>query len=275
MEHHSNSVPWHQLAQRTGCKVQHIPVTDEGLLDLDSLDELLSERTKLVAVTAVSNVLGTFNPIERIVQRARAVGAVTLVDAAQSVPHHPTDVQAWGADFVAFSGHKMLGPSGVGVLYGRRELLDAMPPFLGGGSMIRRVTLDGFEPADLPAKFEAGTPPIVPAIGLGAAIDYLQKVRTHEMMEEVGDIRILGPSPDKKAGIVSFVVEGIHAHDIAQICDMNGVAIRAGHHCAMPLHKRLGVIASNRASFYLYNTLDEVEKLGEALRHAKHIFRRR
>ncbi len=289
MEHHSNSVPWHQLAERTGAVVQHIPITDEGLLDLSALDALLDERTRLVAVAAVSNVLGTINPIQEIVRRAHNAGALALVDAAQSVPHETTDVQAWDADFVAFSGHKMLGPSGVGVLYGRLSLLEAMPPFLGGGSMIRRVTLDGFEPTDPPAKFEAGTPPIVPAIGLGAAIDYLDQVgldrihqheqvltaHAHALLEELGGVRFLGPAPAKKAGIVSFTVEGIHAHDIAQILDRHGVAIRAGHHCAMPLHKRLGVVASNRASFYFYNTLEEVEKLAEALRDAKRIFRRK
>ncbi|MBW3599528.1 MAG: cysteine desulfurase [Planctomycetes bacterium] len=289
MEHHSNSVPWHQLAERTGAVVRHIPITEEGLLDLDAFDELLNERTRIVAVGAVSNVLGTINPIGEIVRRAHDAGALVLVDAAQSVPHDKSDVQAWGADFVAFSGHKMLGPSGVGVLYGRLDLLEAMPPFLGGGSMIRRVTLEGFEPADPPAKFEAGTPPIVPAIGLGAGIDYLEaigleKIHQHEQllaaqahaaMEQIGGVRFLGPAPDKKAGIISFTLEGIHAHDVAQILDRHGVAIRAGHHCAMPLHKRLGVVASNRASFYFYNTLDEVEILAEALQDAKRIFRRR
>jgi cysteine desulfurase/selenocysteine lyase len=241
-----------------------------------------------VAVTEVSNVFGTINPIQEIVRRAHAAGAIVLVDAAQSAPHQKTDVQALGADFVAFSGHKMLGPSGVGVLYGRLDLLESMPPFLGGGSMIRRVTLAGFEPADPPAKFEAGTPPIVPAIGLGAAIDYLEAVgldrihayeqqlteQAHALLEEIGGIRFLGPSPVKKAGILSFTVEGIHAHDIAQILDRHGVAIRAGHHCAMPLHKRVGVVASNRASFYFYNTPEEVEKLAAALHDAKRIFRR-
>jgi cysteine desulfurase/selenocysteine lyase len=200
----------------------------------------------------------------------------------------PTNVQAWDVDFLAFSGHKMLGPSGVGVLYGRRELLESMPPFLGGGSMIRRVRLEGFEPADLPAKFEAGTPPIVPAIGLGEAVAYLSRIglpaihqheqmltrRAHELLSDMGAVRILGPGVDDKAGIVSFVVEGIHAHDVAHQLDRAGVAIRAGHHCAMPLHKRLGVIASNRASFYLYNTLEEVDQLADALRDVKRLFRR-
>ncbi|MHB8970847.1 MAG: aminotransferase class V-fold PLP-dependent enzyme [Pirellulaceae bacterium] len=288
MEHHSNIVPWQQLAERTGCKIRYIPITDDGFLVLESLETLLHQRTRLVAITAVSNVLGTINPVAQIVDRAHAVGARVLVDAAQSVPHVPTDVQAWGADFVAFSGHKMLGPSGVGILYGREALLDAMPPFLGGGSMIRRVTLEGFEPAELPAKFEAGTPPIVPALGLDSAIRYLEQIgldrighyesqltaRAHEVLGQFEHVRMLGPSPQYKAGIASFVVHGIHAHDVAQIMDQYGVAIRAGHHCTMPLHKRLGVTASNRASFYFYNTLAEVEQLGVALEHAERLFRR-
>ena len=289
MEHHSNIVPWQQLAERTGCKIRWVPITEGYELDLDAFDQLLSERTKLVAVTAVSNVLGTINPIAEIVRRARSAGALTLVDAAQSAPHSRTDVQAWDADFIAFSGHKMMGPSGVGVLYGRQELLDAMPPFLGGGSMIRRVTLEGFEPAECPAKFEAGTPPIVPALGLGTAIEYLEKIgierihaheqmlaeRAHELLTEAGGVRFIGPEPAKKAGIVTFTVEGIHAHDVAQLLDRQGVAVRAGHHCAMPLHKRLKVTASNRASFYCYNTLAEVERFASALSEVKKVFRRR
>jgi cysteine desulfurase/selenocysteine lyase len=239
-------------------------------------------------VAGVSNVLGTINPVTEIASRAHAVGAVMLVDAAQWAPHLPLDVQALGADFVAFSGHKMLGPTGVGVLWGRRELLDAMPPFLGGGSMIRRVRKDGFEPAELPAKFEAGTPPIVSTIGLGTAIDYLGRIglenivrhehmlteRAHEVLAAVGGVRLLGPETDQKSGIVSFVVEGIHAHDVAQLLDRHGIAIRAGHHCAMPLHQKLGIPATSRASFYFYNTLAEVDALGEALRDAKRVFRR-
>ncbi len=288
MEHHSNIVPWQQLAQRSGAVIRWLPISDDGQLLLDQLDELLNPRTKIVAMTAVSNVLGTINPVKEIIDRAHRAGAVVLVDAAQSVPHLATDVQAWDVDFLAFSGHKMLAPTGVGALYARRELLEAMPPFLGGGSMIRRVTTAGFEPADLPAKFEAGTPPIVPAIGLGAAIDYLNAIgleaihqheqlltrRAHEVLEAVGDVRFLGPPPEMKAGIVSFVVEGIHAHDIAQLLDRQGVAVRAGHHCAMPLHKRLGITASSRASFYFFNTLEEIDRLGDALREAKRVFRR-
>ena len=288
MEHHANIVPWHQLAERSGAVVRFLPITDSGELALEELDRYLSERTKLVAVTAVSNVLGTINPLEPLVRRAHAVGALVLVDAAQSAPHQTIDVRQLGADFLAFSGHKMLGPTGIGVLYGRRELLEAMPPFLGGGSMIRRVRTDGFEPADLPAKFEAGTPPIVPAIGLGAAIDYLEAVgldaihaheqmlatAAHEALDRIGGVRFLGPPPEAKAGIVSFVLEGIHPHDIAQVLDSRGIAVRAGHHCTMPLHKRLGITASTRASFYLYNTLEEVTALAEGLAEVKRIFRR-
>ncbi len=289
MEHHANIVPWQQLAERTGAVLRWAPVTDQGELALEQLAALLSPRTRLVAVGAVSNVLGTINPVAEIVRLAHDAGALVLVDAAQSVPHQATDVQALGADFLAFSGHKMLGPSGVGILWGRRELLEAMPPFLGGGSMIRRVRTDGFEPAELPAKFEAGTPPIVPAIGLGAAIDYLNAigmpaihaheqaltVRAHEVLATVGGVRLLGPAPQRKSGIVSFMLDRIHAHDIAQLLDRQGIAVRAGHHCAMPLHKRLGLSASARASFYFYNTLAEVDQLGTALEEIKRIFRRK
>jgi cysteine desulfurase/selenocysteine lyase len=289
MEHHSNLVPWQQVAARTGARLRHIPLTDDGRLDLDAYDRLLTNRTRLVAVTGVSNVLGTINPVGEMIRRAHQAGALALVDAAQSVPHLPTDVQALDCDFLAFSGHKMLGPSGVGILYGRRELLEAMPPFLGGGSMIRRVRLDGFEPQDLPAKFEAGTPPIVPAIGLGAAIDYLNAIGleaihryeslltryAYDILSRVEGLRILGPAPVHRAGIVSFTLPRIHAHDIAQLLDREGIAIRAGHHCAMPLHQRFGVNATARASFYFYNTRAEVEKLGAALEKVKDVFQRR
>ncbi|MBI1901545.1 MAG: cysteine desulfurase [Planctomycetia bacterium] len=288
MEHHANIVPWQQLAARTGAVLRYIPITDDGRLQLETLPRLLSLRTRLVAFTAVSNVLGTINPVREIVRAAHGAGALALVDAAQCVPHQSIDVQVWDCDFLAFSGHKMLGPSGVGVLYGRRELLEAMPPFLGGGSMIRRVTLEGFEPADLPAKFEAGTPPIVGVIGLGVAIDYLNRVgfeainrheeklavRAHEILSSIPGVRILGPAPPRTAGIVSFVLEGIHAHDVAHRLDRQGIAVRAGHHCAMPLHKRLGVAASTRASFYLYNTAEEVEFLGKAVQEVQRFFRR-
>lgn len=289
LEHHSNLVPWFQLAERTGCKVRAIPITDDGRIESDAIDRLLCERTRLVAITAVSNVLGTRTPLSSIIQKAHAAGALVLVDAAQSVPHEPVSVRSLDADFLAFSGHKMMGPSGVGILYGRESILEAMPPFLGGGSMIRRVRIDGFEPADLPAKFEAGTPPIVPAIGLGAAIDYLfavglERVQAYETvlqryaqerLEQIDGVRCLGPAAAAdKAGIVSFVMEGIHAHDIAQILDRHGIAIRAGHHCAMPLHKRLGIGASSRVSFYFYNTLEEVDCLLDGLQKVRQVFRR-
>jgi cysteine desulfurase / selenocysteine lyase len=288
LEHHSNIVPWQQLAARSGAVVRFLPITDDGHLATDALDAWLSPRTRIVAVAAVSNVLGTINPLGPIIARAHQLGAVVLVDAAQSVPHQHSDVVQLDADFVAFSGHKMLAPTGVGVLYGRRELLEAMPPFLGGGSMIRRVTTAGFEPAELPAKFEAGTPPIVSAIGLGAAIDYLSAVGidaihqherrlcalAHEVLGSIGGVRFLGPAPEHKSGIVSFTLERVHAHDVAQLLDRQGIAVRAGHHCAMPLHKRLGITASTRASFYLYNTPAEVERLGRALEETKRIFRR-
>jgi cysteine desulfurase/selenocysteine lyase len=289
MEHHANLVPWQQLAERRGAVLRHIPLTDDGLLRLDVLDALLTERTRLVAFTAISNVLGTINPASEIIRRAHQAGAVVLLDGAQSVPHQKTDVQALDVDFLVFSGHKMLGPSGVGVLYGKRELLEAMPPFLGGGSMIRRVLLDRFEPGDLPAKFEAGTPPIVSAIGLGAAIDYLNRIgmeaiacherllatRAHEILQAVEGLRILGPAPQHKAGIVSFTLAHIHAHDVAEVLDRSGIAIRAGHHCAMPLHNRYNVGATARVSFYLYNTLAEVEQLAPALEAAKRVFHRK
>jgi cysteine desulfurase/selenocysteine lyase len=287
MEHHSNLVPWQQLAERTGATLKHVPITDDGLLVLDALDTLLTERTKLVAVASVSNVLGTINPVAEIARRAHAAGALVLVDAAQSVPHLPTNVQEMGADFLAFSGHKMLGPSGIGVLYGREALLDAMPPFLGGGSMINRVWPDRFTPAELPAKFEAGTPPIAPAIALGAAIDYLtliglDAVQRHEhelvryayeRLREIDGLVILGPSPDQRAGLVSFTLPQPHAHDVAQLLDQQGVAVRAGHHCTWPLHDRLGIAASTRASFYLYNTPAEVDLLVTVVRQIRDRFR--
>ncbi|HTQ40849.1 MAG TPA: cysteine desulfurase [Pirellulales bacterium] len=298
LEHHSNIVPWQQLAARTGATVRWLPISDDGRLRLDLLGDLLGKRTKMVAVAGVSNVLGTINPVTEIAQRAHAAGAVILVDAAQWAPHLPLDVQALGADFVAFSGHKMLGPTGVGVLWGRRELLETMPSFLGGGGMIRRVRKDGFEPAELPAKLEAGTPPIVEAIGLGAAIDYLnaiglKNIARHEqlltqravgVLSAIKDVRLLGPRIETTdhgprttdhSGIVSFTVEGIHAHDVAQLLDRHGIAVRAGHHCAMPLHQRLGLTATARASFYFYNTPAEVDALATALEDAKRVFRRR
>jgi cysteine desulfurase/selenocysteine lyase len=287
MEHHSNIVPWQQLAGRTGCTIRWAPITDDYRLDLDAFEKLLSPRTRLVAVAAVSNVLGTINPIDPIIELAHAAGAVVLIDAAQAVPHEPVDVRARNVDFLAFSGHKMLGPSGVGVLYGREDLLDRMQPFHGGGSMIKSVTTEGFTPADLPYRFEAGTPVIVPAIGLGRAIQYLQKlgmesIRAHEyaltkhahaLLAEIPGLRILGPAPEQKGGIVTFDLAGLHPDDVSKALDIHGIAVRAGHHCAMPLHKRLGLTASTRASFYLYNTPQEVERLAEALSSIRKILK--
>lgn len=278
-EHHSNIVPWQQVAAETGAKVLFVDITDDGLLDMDDLRGKLSEKTKMVAFMAVSNMLGTIFPVEEIIALAKSVGATTLIDAAQHVPHEPTDVQKWDADFVVFSGHKVLGPSGIGILWGKKELLESMPPFLGGGSMIDKVTTDGFTPGELPAKFEAGTPPIVEAIGLGAAIDYissvsLEAVASHEKslsaalmkrMEKIEGATVWGPSAAHRSGIVSFTIEGVAAQDLAILLDQKGFAIRVGHHCAMPLHNRLGIKASCRASFYLYNTIDEVEAFADAL----------
>ena len=287
MEHHSNLVPWQQVAERTGATLKHVPLTEDGRLDMQAFDALLSGRTKLVAVTSLSNTLGTVTPIDQIVTKAHAAGALALVDGAQSVPHMPVDVQAWDADFLVFSGHKMLGPSGVGVLYGKEAILEAMPPFLGGGSMINEVKLDSFTPADLPAKFEAGTPPIVPVIGMSAAIDYLEKVgleaihqheqvlvrQAYDALSEIEGLTILGPSPEHRAGLVCFSFERIHAHEFAQVLnDQFGVAVRAGHHCTQPLHDLLGITASTRASFYLYNRPEEVDRLVDGIRTVQGLF---
>lgn len=280
MEHHSNIVPWQQLAQRTGAVVKFLPIREDGTLAMERLEEFLSSKTKLLAVTAVSNVLGTINPVPLLIDAARRVGARVLIDAAQHVPHEPTDVSAWGADFVAFSGHKMLGPTGIGVLWGKLDLLNEMPCGWGGGSMITEVTTQGFLPNVSPAKFEAGTPPIAEAVGLAAAIDYLEAVGIktigeHERslvaaafaaVKEIPGLRIFGPSPELRAGMLSFVVDGINSQDLCQFLDLRGFALRNGHHCAMPLHQRLGIASSCRASFYAYNTLEEVEAFGQALR---------
>ena len=289
MEHHANIVPWQQLAERSGASIRWIPITDDGYLDIEAFNTMLSPRAKLVAITAVSNVLGTINPIKQIIDIAHSHGVIVLVDAAQSVPHCPTDVRAWDADFVTFGGHKMLGPTGIGVLYGKRQLLEAMPPCLGGGGMIRRVRKEGFEAADLPDKFEAGTPPFVEAIGLAAAIDYLQNVGLEsvakheqqlvalamERLSAIEGVRVFGPSASDRAGIVSFQIDGVHAHDVAQILDRHGIAIRAGHHCAMPLHLRLEVPATSRASFYFYNTAADVEALATAIEETQTVFRKK
>lgn len=287
MEHHSNLVPWQMLAEEKGAKIRYLPFTGEGLLDLEKLPELLTERTKVFAFTAMSNVFGTITPARTLVQAAHSVGAIAVVDGAQSVPHLPTDVQDLDCDFLVFSAHKMCGPTGIGVLYGRRRLLETMPPFLGGGDMIRRVTLDGSSWNDLPWKFEAGTPSIAEAIGLGAAVDYLsdlgmEDVHKHEQfivnyaleaLSEIPGIHLLGPPAPQRGGVAAFTLEKIHPHDIAQILDEDGVAIRAGHHCAMPLHQKLKLPASARASFYVHTTTDEVDALVKGLSRAKQIFR--
>ena len=286
MEHHANIVPWQIMQEQLGFTLRHVPITDQGLLDLDALPGLLTERTKLFCFVHASNVVGTINPVRELVAAARAVGAKVLIDGAQSVPHMPVDVQALDADFFAFSSHKMCGPTGMGVLYGKRDLLEAMPPFMGGGDMIREVTLSGSKWNSVPYKFEAGTPAIAEAIGLGAAVDYLQEVgmawvHAHEReitryaydrMAEVEGLRILGPGPEARGGLIAFTLEGVHPHDISAILDRSGVAVRAGHHCAQPLHDRLGIHASARASFYLYNTLAEVDVLVDALHKAEEIF---
>jgi cysteine desulfurase / selenocysteine lyase len=281
MEHHSNIVPWQILAAEKGFTVRYVPVLADGTLDIDAYAELLrSEPVKLVTVMYVSNVLGTVNPIADMIKAAHDVGALALVDGAQAVPHMPVDVQALDADFLAFSGHKMLGPTGSGVLYGKRDLLEAMPPWMGGGDMISRVTLDGSTWNDLPYKFEAGTPAIAEAIGLGAAVDYLsemgmEKIHAHEQaitsyaldrLSEVPGVTLYGPTDSAhKGAVATFTYHGVHAHDVAQVLDSEGIAVRAGHHCAMPLHECLGIPASARASFYLYNTPAEVDALVEAL----------
>ena len=286
MEHHSNIVPWQLACQRTGATLRYVPVDDEGFLRLDLLPTLLTPRTRLFAFTAMSNVLGTINPVAELAAAAHAVGAVVLVDGAQSVPHLPVDVQALGADFLAFSGHKMCGPTGIGVLYGRRELLEAMPPFMGGGDMIKEVHLDGSRWNTLPWKFEAGTPAIAEAIALGAAVDFLSTlgmaaIQAHEhalvsyamqRLQEVEGLHILGPDADQRGGVAAFTLGDIHPHDLAAILDGEGIAIRAGHHCAQPLHERYGLPASARASFYLYNTLGEVDQLAAALDKAREMF---
>ena len=279
-EHHANIVPWQQLAERTGCRIEFLPLGDDFDIDDDIVRDRLEQlRPKLFAFTAASNTLGTEFPVARWVKMAREVGAHVLIDAAQAAPHRAIDVQAWDADFLVFSGHKMCGPSGIGILYGKELLLEAMPPFLGGGAMIHRVTVSGFESAGLPEKFEAGTPPIAQAIGLEAAVLYLQSIGMEAIAEhehtlgnlvdsalrQIDRVQVIGPQPEKKGGIVSFHIQGVHSHDIAQFLDSQGVAVRAGHHCTMPLHHALDLTATTRASFYLYNTTSEVDRLVEAV----------
>jgi cysteine desulfurase / selenocysteine lyase len=288
MEHHANIVPWHMLAAERDVELRWIPLTADGRLDLAGLDALLIDA-KVLTFTAMSNVLGTINPVAELCRAAHDAGALAVVDACQYVPHNPTDVQAWDADFVAFSSHKMCGPSGIGLLWGREALLESMPPFLGGGNMIADVRFDGFTTAELPAKFEAGTPPITEAIGLGAAVEFLSglgmdRIRAHErqltgyalttLTERFGDeITIHGPAdPDARGATFSFAFRGIHPHDLSQVLDQHNVCVRAGHHCAKPLMRRLGVNATARASFYLYNDEADVDALAAALDGASDIF---
>jgi len=286
MEHHSNLVPWHILAAERGVRLEFIPVTGDGLLDLDVYRSLLSQGPKLVSFTHMSNVLGTITPAQEIIRMAHEVGAITILDGAQSVPHLKVDVQKLDADFLAFSAHKMCGPTGIGVLYGKTALLEAMPPFLGGGDMIKEVKLRSFRPNSIPAKFEAGTPAIAESVGFGAAVDYLtsigmEEISAHEheiidyaleRLEEIPGLKLFGPTADKKGGVASFTFDGVHPHDVAQILDRDGIAVRAGHHCAQPLHEKFGITATTRASFYLYSTKTEVDKLVEGIYKVKKVF---
>ena len=287
MEHHSNIVPWQLLCERTGATLRWFRITDEGRLDLSELDDLVDGRTKLVSLVHVSNILGTVNPVGPVLERARQAGALTMLDCSQSVPHGPVDVTALGADFIAFTGHKMCGPTGIGALWGTAELLAAMPPFLGGGSMIETVTLERTTYAPPPARFEAGTPPIAQAVGLGAAVDYLSElgmeaVRAHERqltgyaldaLGSVPGLRIFGPAgPDSRGGIVSFDLAGVHPHDVGQVLDAHGVEVRVGHHCARPVCARFGVASMTRASFYLYTTTAEVDALVRGLEQVRKVF---
>ena len=288
MEHHANIVPWHMLAAEKGIVLRWVPLTADGLLDLSQLDQLLT-GAKAFSFTAMSNVLGTINPVKELIDAAHRHGAIAIVDGCQSVPHMPTDVQVLGADFLAFSSHKMVGPTGIGMLWGREELLDAMPPFLGGGNMIADVKLDGFTCAELPAKFEAGTQPIIEAVGLAAAVDYLtaigmNAVRQHEMditryaldtlTERFGDDIVIHGSRnvEVRGATISFAYRDVHPHDVSQVLDQHNVCVRAGHHCAKPLMKLLGSYATVRASFYLYNTNSEVDALCDALSEAGDFF---
>ena len=286
MEHHSNLVPWQILAKERGVRLEFVNMTPDGLLDLDTYHQLLAQEPKLVAFVQASNVLGTINPARQMIEAAHQAGAITLVDGAQSTPHFPVNVVDLGADFFAFSGHKMCGPTGIGILYGREHLLEAMPPFMGGGDMILKVELRNFTHNDLPYKFEAGTPSIAELIGFGAAVNYLKSIGmdviaahekeivtyAYQRLGAIDGIKIMGPAPEYRGGVLALTMEGIHPHDVAQMLDRDGIAVRAGHHCAMPLHRKFDVPASTRASFYLYNTLEEVDKLADSLVKIKGIF---
>ncbi|MFD7512055.1 cysteine desulfurase [Streptomyces sp. NPDC059853] len=287
MEHHSNIVPWQLLAQRTGAQLKWFGLTDEGRLDLSTLDRIITERTKIVSFTLVSNILGTVNPVREIVRRAHEVGALVLIDASQAAPHAVLDVQDLGADFVAFTGHKMCGPTGIGVLWGRHELLEDLPPFLGGGEMIETVSMNSSTYAPAPHKFEAGTPPIAQAVGLGAAVDYLSgigmdRIAAHEhalteyalaRLAEVPELRIIGPATAEDRGAaISFTLGDIHPHDVGQVLDEQGIAVRVGHHCARPVCLRYGIPATTRASFYLYTSPAEVDALVDGLEYVRRFF---
>ncbi|GAA2044061.1 cysteine desulfurase [Streptomyces cheonanensis] len=287
MEHHSNIVPWQLLAQRTGARLKWFGLTDEGRLDLSTIDGIITERTKIVSFTLVSNILGTLNPVREIVRRAHEVGALVLIDASQAAPHAVLDVQDLGADFVAFTGHKMCGPTGIGVLWGRHELLEDLPPFLGGGEMIETVSMNSSTYAPAPHKFEAGTPPIAQAVGLGAAVDYLSgigmdRIAAHEhalteyalaRLAEVPELRIIGPATAEDRGAaISFTLGDIHPHDVGQVLDEQGIAVRVGHHCARPVCLRYGIPATTRASFYLYTSPAEVDALVDGLEYVRRFF---
>jgi cysteine desulfurase/selenocysteine lyase len=287
MEHHSNLIPWQMLAFEKNLQLEFVPVDPQGYLELEVYESLLSLNPKLVAFTHMSNVLGTINPAEKMTRMAHDSGAIVLIDGAQSVPHFPVDIQEIDADFLVFSAHKMCGPTGVGVLFGKKHLLEEMPPFLGGGDMIRRVELRSFTSNSIPHKFEAGTPAIAEAIGLGAAINYLQQVGMEaiaaqeqivvdyalERLTEIPGVSVYGPDAVDRGGVTAFNLEGVHAHDVAQILDGDGIAVRAGHHCAMPLHDKLNIPASARASYYLYNSITDVDKLVDSIYKVKKIFR--
>lgn len=286
MEHHSNLVSWQMLAREKNLQLEFIPVLDDGTLDQEAYANLLTRSPKLVGLTHMSNVLGTINPAKEMIRQAHEAGALVLLDGAQSVPHFQVDVQDLNADFLAFSAHKMLGPTGIGALYGKKAILEAMPPYMGGGDMIRQVKLRTFLPNSVPHKFEAGTPAIAEGVGFGAAVAYLSTVGVEnvaryeetlvsyamERLEEIPGIRILGPDASKRGGVIAFTLEGIHPHDVAQILDSDGIAVRAGHHCAMPLHERFEIPASTRASFYLYTTKNEIDSLVKGLYKTKKIF---
>ena len=289
MEHHSNIVPWQLLTQRTGATLRWFGLTDDGRLDLDAIDDLITERTRVVSLTWVSNMLGTINPVQEIARRAHEVGAIVVLDASQAVPQMPVDVVESGADVLVFTGHKVTGPTGIGVLWGRRALLEQLPPFLGGGEMIETVRMEGSTYAGIPHRFEAGTPPIVEAVGLGVALDYLRDVgleaiRRHEEaitayalegLSSLGGIRVLGPTTaSERGGAVSFELDGVHPHDVAQVLDSRGVAVRAGHHCAKPAHARFGVQSSTRLSSYLYTTPEEIDAFIDALGFTREYFGR-